>query len=101
MSWGSSRRCPAGHLRVLAGAGDQQAAHRFGARTGADVVVSTTHDPATPYKAGVDLANQLRGSLLTFDGTQHTVVFQGDSCIDDYATDYLIAGTTPPNGAKC
>ena len=65
------------------------------------VVVSTTHDPATPYKAGVDLANQLRGSLLTFDGTQHTVVFQGDSCIDDYATDYLIGGTTPPSGAKC
>ena len=65
------------------------------------VVVSTTHDPATPYKAGVDLANQLRGSLLTFDGTQHTVVFQGDSCIDDYATAYLIAGTTPPSGAKC
>ncbi|BBX43095.1 alpha/beta hydrolase [Mycobacterium simiae] len=65
------------------------------------VVVSTTHDPATPYKAGVDLANQLRGSLLTFDGTQHTVVFQGDSCIDDYVTAYLIGGTTPPNGAKC
>lgn len=65
------------------------------------VVVSTTHDPATPYKAGVDLANQLRGSLLTFDGTQHTVVFQGDSCIDDYVTAYLIGGTTPPSGAKC
>ena len=48
------------------------------------VVVSTTHDPATPYQAGVDLANQLHGSLLTFDGTQHTVVFQGDSCIDNY-----------------
>lgn len=65
------------------------------------VVVSTTHDPATPYKAGVELANQLRGSLLTFNGTQHTVVFQGDSCIDDYVTAYLIGGTTPPNGAKC
>lgn len=65
------------------------------------VVVSTTHDPATPYKAGVELANQLRGSLLTFDGTQHTVVFQGDSCIDDYVTEYLIGGTTPPRGAKC
>ena len=34
----------------------------------------------------MDLANQLRGSLLTFDGTQHTVVFQGDSCVDDYVT---------------
>jgi pimeloyl-ACP methyl ester carboxylesterase len=65
------------------------------------VVVSTTHDPATPYKAGVDLASQLKGSLLTFDGTQHTVVFQGDSCVDDYVTAYLIGGTTPPSGAKC
>ncbi|MDD4866771.1 MAG: alpha/beta hydrolase [Mycobacterium sp.] len=65
------------------------------------VVVSTTHDPATPYKAGVDLANELRSSLLTFDGTQHTVVFQGDSCIDDYVTSYLVGGATPPRGAKC
>ncbi|AGZ49394.1 alpha/beta hydrolase [Mycobacterium kansasii] len=65
------------------------------------IVVSTTHDPATPYKAGVDLASQLHGSLLTFNGTQHTVVFQGDSCIDDYVTAYLIGGTTPPSGAKC
>jgi pimeloyl-ACP methyl ester carboxylesterase len=65
------------------------------------VVVSTTHDPATPYKAGVDLAKQLHGGLLTFDGTQHTVVFQGNSCIDDYAAAYLINGTMPPKDAKC
>ncbi len=65
------------------------------------VVVSTTHDPATPYQAGVDLAGQLHGSLLTFEGTQHTVVFQGNTCIDDYATAYLIYGTTPASGAKC
>ncbi|MGH3598112.1 MAG: alpha/beta hydrolase, partial [Mycobacterium sp.] len=65
------------------------------------VVVSTTHDPATPYAAGVDLAKQLRGALLTFDGTQHTVVFQGNKCIDDYATAYLIGGKPPPKGAKC
>ncbi len=65
------------------------------------VVVSTTHDPATPYKAGVDLAKQLHAGLLTFDGTQHTVVFQGNSCIDDYATAYLINGTMPPQDAKC
>jgi pimeloyl-ACP methyl ester carboxylesterase len=66
-----------------------------------NIVVSTTHDPATPYKAGVDLANQLHGSLLTYEGTQHTVVFQGDNCIDNYVTAYLISGTTPPVGAKC
>ena len=41
-------------------------------------MVSTTNDPATPYQAGVDLARQLGGTLLTFEGTQHTVVFQGN-----------------------
>ena len=46
------------------------------------VVVSTTHDPATPYQAGVDLARELDASLITFDGTQHTVVFNGDACVD-------------------
>jgi pimeloyl-ACP methyl ester carboxylesterase len=65
------------------------------------MVVSTTHDPATPYQAGVEVAGQLHGSLLTFEGTQHTVVFQGNSCVDDYATAYLIDGTTPHSGAKC
>ncbi len=49
------------------------------------LVVSTTNDPATPYQAGVDLAKQLGGTLVTFDGTQHTVVFQGNTCIDDIA----------------
>jgi pimeloyl-ACP methyl ester carboxylesterase len=65
------------------------------------MVVSTTHDPATPYQAGVEVAGQLHGSLLTFEGTQHTVVFQGNSCVDDYATAYLVEGTTPRSGAKC
>jgi pimeloyl-ACP methyl ester carboxylesterase len=65
------------------------------------LVVSTTGDPATPYQAGVDLANQLHGSLLTFHGTQHTVVFQGNSCVDEYATAYLVSGAVPANGAKC
>ncbi len=65
------------------------------------MVVSTTHDPATPYQAGVEVAGQLHGSLLTFEGTQHTVVFQGNSCVDDYATAYLVDGTTPRSGAKC
>jgi len=50
---------------------------------GSVVVVSTTHDPATPYQAGVDLAQQLRASLITYEGTQHTAVFDGDACLDD------------------
>ena len=65
------------------------------------LVVSVTGDPATPYQAGVELARQLGGALLTYDGTQHTVVFQGQKCVDDYATAYLIDNTLPPEGAKC
>ena len=65
------------------------------------LVVSTTNDPATPYQAGVDLAKQLGGTLLTFDGTQHTVVFQGDKCVDDIAAKYLVDVVVPPAGSTC
>ena len=65
------------------------------------LVVSTTGDPATPYQAGVDLAKQLGGALLTFNGTQHTVVFQSNTCVDDYAAAYLIDLKLPPPGATC
>ena len=65
------------------------------------LVVSTTDDPATPYQDGVELAKQLGATLLTYKGTQHTVVFEGDACVDKYATDYLINLTLPPQGAKC
>lgn len=65
------------------------------------LVVSTTDDPATPYSAGVDLAKQLGGGLLTFKGTQHTVVFDGNKCVDDYAVSYLLDVKLPPPGATC
>ena len=65
------------------------------------LVVSTTDDPATPYQAGVDLAKELGGALLTFDGAQHTVVFEGDACVDRYAAKYLVDLTLPPQGAMC
>lgn len=65
------------------------------------LVVSTTNDPATPYQAGVDLAKQLGGRLLTYEGTQHTVVFQGNTCVDDIAANYVIDGALPPEGARC
>jgi pimeloyl-ACP methyl ester carboxylesterase len=65
------------------------------------LVVSTTNDPATPYQAGVDLARQLGGTLVTFDGTQHTVVFQGNTCIDDIAARYLVDVTVPPPDTRC
>ena len=52
--------------------------------------MSTTHDPATPYQAGVDLAKQMDASLITFDGTQHTVVFNGDACVDSAVVAFLV-----------
>lgn len=65
------------------------------------LVVSTTGDPATPYQAGVDLAKELGGRLLTFEGTQHTVSLQGVTCIDDAVVAYLVDGTLPPDGTRC
>ena len=64
------------------------------------VVVSTTHDPATPYQAGVDLARQLGAALITYEGTQHTVVFNGDECVDGAVVRYLVDGI-PPGNLRC
>ena len=65
------------------------------------VVVSTTHDPATPYQAGVNLAQQLGAPLITFDGSQHTVVFTGNQCIDGAVTRYFVEQTSPPDNLRC
>lgn len=65
------------------------------------VVVSTTNDPATPYQAGVALAEQLGAALITFNGDQHTVVFSGNSCVDNAVTAYLVDLTAPPRALTC
>ncbi|QBJ94935.1 alpha/beta hydrolase [Rhodococcus sp. ABRD24] len=65
------------------------------------VVISTTEDPATPYQAGVDLAKQLGGALITYRGTQHTAAFDGVSCIDDPVTDYFVDLTIPDPDLMC
>nr|WP_272818751.1 alpha/beta hydrolase [Mycolicibacterium rhodesiae] len=65
------------------------------------LVVSTTGDPATPYQAGVELAKELGGSLLTYDGTQHTAVFRDQPCVDAYAAAYLIDLAVAPKDARC
>ncbi|MEE2035178.1 alpha/beta hydrolase [Rhodococcus sp. CC-R104] len=65
------------------------------------LVVSTTGDPATPYRAGVDLARQLGGALLSFEGTQHTVVLDGVPCVDDAVTRYFVALETPAVDPHC
>nr|WP_188830734.1 alpha/beta hydrolase [Nocardia camponoti] len=66
------------------------------------VVVSTTGDPATPYQAGVDLAEQLGARLITYRGDQHTAALvAGVACLDDAVIDYLIRLTLPPAGLTC
>lgn len=66
------------------------------------VVVSTTGDPATPYQAGVDLAHQLGGALITHEGESHTVVLNGGvSCVDDAVIEYLIELKPPAPGLRC
>jgi pimeloyl-ACP methyl ester carboxylesterase len=68
---------------------------------GKAVVVSTTHDPATPYQSGVNLARQLGAPLITYDGTQHTAVFNGNECVDTTVVRYFVAGTLPPGSLRC
>ncbi len=65
------------------------------------LVISTTGDPATPYQAGVDLAKQLKGSLLTFRGTQHTVALTGVACVDDIVNRYFVDGVLPQSDTTC
>jgi pimeloyl-ACP methyl ester carboxylesterase len=66
------------------------------------LTVSITGDPTTPYDAGIRLAEALRGSLLTVEGEQHTVVAAGkNACVADLVADYLVNLRTPPAGARC
>ncbi|MGK2866605.1 MAG: alpha/beta hydrolase [Mycobacterium sp.] len=65
------------------------------------MVVSTTRDPATPYEAGVELARQLDAPLVSFEGTQHTVVFNGDECVDTSVLAFLTDLVQPPPGLRC
>jgi hypothetical protein len=40
-------------------------------------------------------------ALITFNGTQHTVVFNGDACVDSAVTAFLVDTVAPPPGLQC
>ena len=66
------------------------------------LVISTTADPATPYEAGVAVAERLEsGVLVTNEGDGHTVVGNGKQCIDDLVAAYLVDGEVPEDGVTC
>ena len=66
------------------------------------LVISTTGDPATPYEAGVAVADRLeQGVLITHEGEGHGVTGSGNACIDALMAAYLIDGTVPDDGTIC
>lgn len=66
------------------------------------LVVSTTKDPATPYRWGELVADQLANArLLTREGVGHTAYLEGSSCIDDAVDAYLLRGELPADGTRC
>ncbi|HVV10820.1 alpha/beta fold hydrolase [Amycolatopsis sp.] len=65
------------------------------------LIVSTVNDPVTPYQAGVNLAGDLGGGLLTYEGAQHTAFLHGNQCVDVNGLAYLVDGTLPPPGTRC
>lgn len=66
------------------------------------LVISTTGDPATPYEAGVAVADRLEnGVLVTNQGEGHTVIADGKACIDDLVVAYLVDDVIPEDGTTC
>ena len=47
--------------------------------------------------ASIDLARQLGAPLITYEGTQHTAVFNGIECIDTATVSYFVDGVVPGN----
>ncbi len=66
-------------------------------------MISTTGDPATPYEAGVAVAERLEsGVLVTNEGEGHTVSSAtARTCIDDLVAAYLVDGDVPEDGYTC
>ena len=66
------------------------------------LVVSTMHDPATPYAWGVQVAQTLeKATLLTYDAHGHTAYTEGSDCIDRNVDAFLLRGTMPTAGTIC
>lgn len=65
------------------------------------IVISTTGDPATPYRNGVNLAQALDARLVTATGFKHTAALGGSRCVDDAVTRYLVDLAVPAEGTRC
>ena len=65
------------------------------------LVISTSHDSATPYDSGVKLARLIDGTLLSVSGASHTSFISGEDekmCVDETVNDFFKKGTVPEDG---
>ncbi len=66
------------------------------------LIVSTKHDPATPYQWGQRVVEQLGNArLLTWDNHQHTGYTNGSECIDAAVDTFWLSGELPTAGVVC
>lgn len=66
------------------------------------LVMSTTFDPATPYRGAVAMSRKLaRARLLRVDGYGHTALTNPSACAYRHASRYLIDKVLPPKGTRC
>jgi pimeloyl-ACP methyl ester carboxylesterase len=66
------------------------------------LLVSSLHDPATPYPWAERAEAFIPGSrLLTYEGAQHGTWTRASSCIDAHVDAYWLQGDLPPVGTSC
>ncbi|NBH11942.1 alpha/beta fold hydrolase [Amycolatopsis sp. SID8362] len=65
------------------------------------LMVSSRHDPATPYAWSQTAARQSGSTLLTYDGWGHGAYFKNSQCVTKATDDYLISGKLPAKGTHC
>jgi pimeloyl-ACP methyl ester carboxylesterase len=65
------------------------------------LMVSSRHDPATPYAWSQAAARQSGSTLLTYDGWGHGAYFKNSPCVTKATDDYLITGRLPAKGTHC
>ncbi len=63
------------------------------------LVLSTTHDSATPYPNGVVAAEGLSGTLLTVAGARHTS-YGSSECANEIVNNYFMTGAVPADGTE-
>ncbi|MCL1841079.1 MAG: alpha/beta fold hydrolase [Propionibacteriaceae bacterium] len=66
------------------------------------VVIGGTGDNATPYQYAQWMAQQLPSAVLvTRNGVGHGSYGEGNTCIDNAVTGFLVQGTVPAKGLTC